>query len=296
MAAHYAVSSLFEIYEPGTDIYCYHVDSEDYHRYETGKAKLAFGRVRVRSNITYDAKTITWGALYFGDHNLSCGVREFLDEAHYRAMVTGMAQAFSKADLPETLRAIDRHFGGSMYSLKSLFGDQQRRIFNQILETTMADIELGYRQVYEHHASLMKFLSDIRMPLPKALHTAAEFVLNMDLRRAIEADTPDLTQIRAIFDEARATRVQLDMVGLGYLIQGALEKVMARLLKNPSNERLRRSLEAALDLVATLPFELNNWKVQNIFYEIIQRSDVNHQLFLPLGERLRVRVEPALVQ
>jgi hypothetical protein len=296
MAAHYAVSSLFEIYENSAEIYCYQVDSEDYHSVQSDHAKLALGRARVKSNITYDSKVFMWGVLYFGNQNLNCGVREFRSEADYASMVSDVMEAFAAKDLAKTRAAIDKHFGGSLYSLKSLFGDQQRQIFNQILEATMGDIEATHREVYQKNATLMKFLAEFKMPLPKALAASAEFVLNVDLKRAIQADEPDLKNILDVFEEAKSCRVHLDTAGLGYLIEGAIEKVMSRLRVNPRDTELIRKLEAAMELVSRLPFELNLWRIQNIFYDVVRRDGVDRSLYRRLGERLRVRVEPALVQ
>lgn len=296
MAAHYAVSSLFEMYESTATIYCYDVESQDYHSVQAGDAKMALGRVRVKSKLTYDQKWLIWGVLYTGSHNLSCGVAEFKDDASYSEMVNDMMKAFSENNLTATLKMIDRHFGGSLYSLKSLLGDQQRRIFRQIMGATMEDIETTHRQIYEKNATLIQFLASFRMPLPKALSASTEFVLNADLRRAIEAPEPNLKEIQGIFEEAKACRVQLDQVGLTFLIEQAIEKVMLRLASQPKDVVLIRKLEAALELVGKLPFELNLWKIQNIFYDIVHQNAADWTIYQHLGEKLHVRLEPALVQ
>jgi hypothetical protein len=296
MAAHYAISSLFEIYDSSADIYCYRAESQDYHSAESGKAKLALGRVRIKSQITYESKLYMWAVLYFGNHTLNCGVIDFKNEESYSAMVTEVMQAFSKGDLKNTLSVINRHFGSSLYSLKSLLGDQQRRIIAQILETSMEEIGKVHREVFDRNITVIKFLAEFRMPLPKALRTSAEFVLNADLRSAIEADEPDLGRIRKIFDESRACRVQLDTAGLSYLIQCAIEKVMRRLRENPHDAALVKRVEEAMDLVSRLPFELNMWQIQNIFYDVIHHNGADLDLFKTLGQKLRVAVEPALVK
>jgi hypothetical protein len=301
MAAHYAVSSLFEIYDNRADIYCYQVDSEDYHSARAhltggGEARLAIGRARVKSNLTFDSKTFAWAVLYFGNHTLNCGVREYPGDEAYAAIVSDITGAFSQLDTSLTLATINRHFGSSLYSLRSLIGDQQRRIFTQILESTLTEIEDTHRHVYERNASLMKFLSHFRMPLPKALATSVEFVLNADLKRAIQADEPNLKQIMDILEEAKACRVHLDTAGLGYLISSAIEKVMARLEKHPADLALVQKLEAAMELVSKFPFDLNLWRTQNIFYDIVHRDGVNLELYRHLGEKLRVRVDTTLVR
>ena len=83
VGAHYAISSLFEDYQVQDRIFCYTIDREDYRLAEAGKAKLAVGRIRVSSDITWNSATISFAVLHFGDHNLCGGVREFQGEEAY---------------------------------------------------------------------------------------------------------------------------------------------------------------------------------------------------------------------
>ena len=92
VGAHYAISSLFEHYQVQDRIFCYTIDREDYRLSEAGKAKLAVGRIRVTSDITWNSAAISFAVLHFGDHNLCGGVREFQGEEAYGTMaweVTG---------------------------------------------------------------------------------------------------------------------------------------------------------------------------------------------------------------
>ncbi|MCB4756213.1 MAG: DUF3536 domain-containing protein [Elusimicrobia bacterium] len=270
VGAHYAMSSLFADYAEGATIYCYTVDREDHQVFEAGKAKLAVGRVTVTSLITWETAILSFGVLSFGDHNVNGGVREYQGEASYQTMIQDVTQAFFKADLPETLRAMDRHFLHSSYSLKTLFGDEQRRIFNTILEATLNEIEAVYRQIYENHATLMRFLADLMIPLPKALQTAAEFVLNMHLRRYFESDNLDLDGISGVIADAKANKINLASPGLGFSFQKSLEKMMSWLKDNPYELSILENLESAVNLLSATPFDVDLWEIQNNFYEMLQ--------------------------
>src|SRR5262245_20876313 len=52
VAAHYALSSIFETYPTHTRVYCYSVDQEDFEVDEAGNSRLAVGRVRITSEVT----------------------------------------------------------------------------------------------------------------------------------------------------------------------------------------------------------------------------------------------------
>ncbi len=270
VGAHYAISSLFADYAEGATIYCYTVDREDYQVVDAGRAKLAVGRVTVTSLITWETAHLCFGVLYFGDHNLNGGVGQCAGVDLYQQMVQDMTDPFSRADLPETLRAMDRHFVQSTYSLKTLFGDEQRRIFHTILEATLNEIESAYRQIYDNHATLMRFLADLRIPLPRALQTAAEFVLNMHLRRYFESDYLNLDGVSSVIAEAKLNKIHLDSAGLGYSFQKSIEKMMLWLKNNPNDLSLLENLEATIGLMASTPFDVNLWEVQNGYYEMLQ--------------------------
>ncbi len=305
VTAHFAVSSLFEEYDGQAMICCYHIDLEDYQTAVAGRPKLAAGRVRVASTITGESATVSFGVLHFGDHNVNAGVREYQGEEEYQTMLQDLTQTFSAADFPEVIRLLDKHFGASTYSIKNLFLDEQRKVLNSILESALSEIEAAYYQVYERHYPPMRFLSELGNPIPRSFHSAAEFILNSELRKALSGDGLDLERIRSIVDETRTWKVELDTEGLSYLLQGTLERMTARLVTAPEDIDFLRELLAAAEMSRTLPFPIDLWKVQNLYHEMLkstcpefqkraQEGDEGAQKwldpFVSLGQQLSMRV------
>ncbi|HZK66711.1 MAG TPA: DUF3536 domain-containing protein, partial [Chloroflexota bacterium] len=305
VVAHWAVSSLFEDYSENTRIYSYTVDREDYQSLVAGEAKMAVGRIRIKSEITENAGSYSFGVLHFGGHNLNGGVRASRGEEEYRALLKEATDTFARADIPEGLRLLDRNFEGPTFSLKSIFKDEQRKVVNSILASTLDEAEAVYRQVYEHRAPLMRFLADLRFPLPKALYTAAEQVVGADLRRAFEQDELDLDRIAGLLDETGRWQFSLDQSGLGYTLRLTLERLAERLRANPSDLELLRSLDAGVQMARSLPFHVELFRVQNSYYEMLQTVNADFwgggadsdeaarewlDSFVALGEKLWVRV------
>lgn len=272
VAAHYAISSLFEEYGEQTGIYCYGIDLEDNQSFEAGRAKLAVGRFKVASQITQESSTLSFGVLHFGDHNLNAGVRAYEGEKAYQNMIKEVTEAFSTAEFPEVIRQLDKHFGTSTYSLRYLFRDEQRKALDRILESTLVEVEASYRQSYELHYPLMRFFTDLGNPLPRALHAAAEFILNTDLGREFSGDTLDVERIRVLLDEARGWNVDLDTEGLSYMFKRTLERIMERFVFNPDDLSALQELVAAAGIAQAMPFEIDLWKVQNLYYQILWNS------------------------
>jgi alpha-amylase/alpha-mannosidase (GH57 family) len=272
VAAHFAISSLFEDYAEHTKIYCYWVDIEDYHSCFAGRPRLEVGRVKVTSEITTESAVMSLGVLHFGDHNVNAGVRQYAGEEAYQQMVQEVSQTFTSADFPEVIRLLDKHFGTSTYSLKNLFRDEQRKVMDSILESALSEIEAAYHQVYEHYYPPMRFLAELGNPVPKAFNSAAEFILNSDLRRALNSDNLEVEKIRSLLNEIAAWNVELDTEGHSYLFQRALERMIARLAVSPDDTALLNNLVAAVAMVDSLPFGVDLWQVQNLYHDILQTT------------------------
>jgi len=305
VTAHFAVSSLFEEYGEQAEIFCYHMETEDYQTATAGKAKLAAGRVKVTSVITRESATLSFGVLHFGDHNVNAGVRNYQGEEGYQLMLQEMNHSFCTADFPEVIRLLDKHFGMSTYSIKDLFLDEQRKVLDNILESAMSEIEAAYYQVYEHHYPPMRFLSELGYPVPKSFHSAAEFILNGGLRKAVSADTLDLERTRSLLEETQTWQVELDTEGLSYLLQNTLERMMIKLVDTPENIDLLKELLAGTEILPALPFQVDLWKVQNLYHDMLESAYPEFQKrgqqgdeaakewldrFVSLGQQLSMRV------
>jgi hypothetical protein len=304
VTAHYAISSLFENYGEETKTFCYFVNTEDYQTIDCGKAKLAAGRARVTSEITQEQAKLSFGVLHFGDHNLNAGVREYQGEEAYQAMVQETTQTCHAADFPEVIRLLDKHFGSSTYSLRSLFRDEQRKVLGYILELTVSEIESAYRQLYDNHFPAMRFLTEMGGPVPKAFHSAAELILNIDLHRALKSDTFEAETIKNLVNTADSWRVDLDMDGLAYDFKISLEGMITAFTQTPEDIAKLQILVDAVALARSMPFIVDLWQTQNQYYDMLsstrpayqQRADSGDEAakawlaaFHNLGEQLLVR-------
>jgi alpha-amylase/alpha-mannosidase (GH57 family) len=268
LGAHYGVSSLFEDYPEQVRIYAYSFQREHYQRFTAGRSRLAVGRAKVTSEITGESAVFSFGVLHLGDHNLNGGVRLYRGEAAYAQMQRDLVEAFHKADFPETIRVMDRHFGESNYSLKSLFRDEQRRILGQILDATLADLESRFRAITDRYTPLTRFLASLWVPAPEVLRHASHFVLNADLRRQFESEHLDFDRVRQLLEESEASQVALDTETLGYTLKGTIDRLMERCVGAPDDVAALQRLTAFARMARELPFEVNLWKTQNLYFAL----------------------------
>ncbi len=305
VAAHYAVSSLLERHPEASALFCYHVHSEDLQEHDAGSARVVVGNARVQSTITLEADRFVFGVLHFGDHNVNAGVGLFVSDDHYTALVESLADASHRGDVPEVVRTLDKHFGGVSYSVQSLFRDARRRFLDLMLESTLTDDEAIYRQLYERNVPLMRFLSTLDAPLPTTFRTAAEVVLNSELREEFASDRPDVTQVEAMLDRAESWSVKLDREGLAYTLQRTIERLALEMRDRAGEQVSLDAVESVVELANRLPFDIDFSNVQTAYYELWRRVYVEMlehseegdedarvwaDRFMALGEKLGVRV------
>lgn len=279
VGAHFAMSSLLR--GPEARVRCYRVEESDTLVRQSGRLKLGLGRLRVTSDITEETADLCYGALHLGDHNLSCGVRAFPGDGVYQQIRRELLASFLRADVPEVLRALDAGFGQrrggadgaapAMYSLRHVFRDDQRQIVRQILNASLAEVETELRHIYERNAPLMRFLAGIDVPQPRGLRTAADFALHQAIRRALDAEPPDVTQAARALDEAEQAGVRLESAALGFAMAGALERLLDRLQARPLDIEAIERLEAAVRLAESPPLLVNLWRTQNGVYALLEQ-------------------------
>jgi len=271
IGAHYAVRSLFESYPAQTSIYCYRAERRDYQVLNAGAARLALGRVQLSSEITQEASLLSFGVLHMGDHNVNGGVQQFMAEKVFQSLQGELAEPFVRADFAEVIRNMDRYFGESNYSVRSLFREDQRTVLETVLSSALAQSESLYRQIYEQRAPVMRYLTDLAIPLPRAFTAAAEFVLNADLRRALQDEEISAERLGSLLDAAKTEGISLDVATLEFAFRQNLERMANRLAENLTDAALRR-LDGAAALLAALPFPVNLWRVQNTYYGLLQTA------------------------
>jgi hypothetical protein len=158
-----------------------------------------------------------------------------------------------------------------------LFKDEQRRILNEILTSTHEDLEQRFRLITERYTPLMKFLQNVGAPLPPALETAREYVLREDIRHQLEADPLDFAKLRNLIEEARSRNGQVLDSRISFVVKNRMERLINELAANPAEVERMNVLDQLAQLVMPLPLGLNLWKVQNLYWSLLQNTAVEAQ-------------------
>ncbi len=271
LGAHYGISSLFEHFPENARVYSYEVDSKEYRIKRAGKMRLALGKARFTSRIVQESEMLMFGVVHFGDHNLHGGVSMFSNDEAYRELARMVRDAFARSDVPDTIHLIDQSFGGHTYSLKNLFRDEQRKVVSEILKPVLRGIESAYRQLYDNHAPMLRFMYDCHIPVPNPMKITAEIALNGMLRRALESGELNLELIQSILEDLRMAGGALDETALEMTLRRHLERNAQQFFENPLELDHLRGLREQVAAAKSLPLPLVLWSLQNLCYDILEK-------------------------
>ena len=228
--------------------------------------------VEVTSLITTSSDDLTFVVLHQGGHEVTAGVRKTVDVGSFPDVVEALSRPFRRTDFAAVTREMAKEFPGGTYSLRSLFGDSQRRIVERILQDSIAEAESAFLALYEERADLLRLLADLKIPRPKPFLVAAEYVLNTKLRRILDQPEPHLPAIRHTLAEVKATEVAIDVAAATYAGRRAVEREMERLLAAPGDARRMERVAEMVRLLREAGLEPDLWTVQNGYFELVRRE------------------------
>ena len=265
VAAHYAVASLFDNFDDEARIYCYDVTRREFDVHKSGRARIAVGKITVRSTITWEQEDFDFAVLHLGETELTGGVRSSRSAEEFEAVKEELLEAMQPGGIAGIIRLLDAFFAETSLSVRSLFRDEQRRIFTVLTNATLQEAESALRQLHERYDPLMRFHARLGIPVPKVLQTAAEFDLNMQLRNLLEDEPPALADIEARLRESRAEQVVLDETTL-MTIKSAVERASASFRDHPEDLDRLQNFASLVTLLREAQVPVNLRNPQNDYY------------------------------
>jgi alpha-amylase/alpha-mannosidase (GH57 family) len=269
VAAHWAVSSLFEDYSERETIFSYTIESQARSRIDSFNQRLATGDVRLRSKITGSEDRLIYAALHFGDHNLLAGVSRYEGKKSFDQMQQALGAAFGRGDASEVIRLMEKFFDRHNYSLAHLFGDEKRRVLGLLLRPSVEETERAFRLLWDRFYPVMQMMKDMKAPLPPLLLAAARFALNADLQRAF--DEADIPRIERLTKEMERWSFEIDRPRMEIAASRKIASLMEDFRRSKKESALIEA-ELLIALCKSLALDLEVWEAQNIVFEVGKKT------------------------
>jgi len=280
---HYAVSSLVAGSPETVQIRNYTLRNEAFEKAESGDLRLALGKVFLHSETTLEEHTLMFAVLHLGSHNFMGGAREYVDEKIYGTMRDELMDVFSTGDIPRMILYLERHYGSHSSTLRDLFRDGQRKVLYAVLDSTLADMESAFRHMYNQFFPLLSAMREMQIPPPEVLEDPVWYIINLDLKKILSAEDPDIQRLAVLVGEMTRGKFQPDTATLNFTASRAITTLMQRLLKNPGDALLIEKINAVFTILCPISLDYNLWECQNYYFRIGREKAAGMQVLAGSG-------------
>ncbi len=298
VAAHYAISSLFNSYSSEQRVYCYTAQRLDYQLQRIGALTLAVGHIQLTSEITRESVNLVYAVLHLGGWDFHCCVQPFTSRRVYLQLKESIVESLKLASAAQVILAMSRAFGDQSYGLQNLFAEDRHRIMRLLSQETLTRLDQLYSQVYrDNYGVLMAFQRD-SLEVPHELQVAAEVALGhrvITSLQALERETSDfppvhpqlctsyLAELEAIATEANHLHCQIRQPQIKQTLERLILRSLWHLLHNIDPTTLETDVCWIARLIAVghhlhLPLQLD--RAQELYFRSLHHQ-ILPQHFLP---------------
>lgn len=300
IAAHYAVSLVFQDAPKISDVYCFHAERLEHRRRRAGRSSLLLGRVRLTDRITREAQTTAYAVVHAGDHIVHGGAMPEPAPDAWVALRNDLEETFEQGDLGAIVARMHEAFDGTPHALRALLRDAQHQIAETVAESATEEADRAYRDLHERHQPLVRFLAGLGLPIPPALAIPARFVLNRQLEREMTREDPDIPMIEDLLRQADREGVQVDRETFTYNLQRMLTQTVRRVAEQPHDTARLEDLLGAIELASRGfgPVDLVDAQIEtHRLLHALQPGSLPTeaaQMLAKAADRLRIKPPPAL--
>jgi len=302
VTAHYAISSLFNQYDPTQRLYCYRAHRIDYQRQRIGPLTLAVGQLDLTFETTQETTSLTFAVLHLGGWDFHCCITPFAGRLAYAQAKADLFATLGQASVAQLIVAMNRIFGGQSYSLQDLFAEERHRIMGLLSQETLQRLDQLYSQTYRDNYSILAAFHRDGLEVPRELQVAADIALNhraMSVIRGLEemskgggslsAGTTAIADLEAIAAEAAQLHCQLQLVEGRQILQRLVLQSLWHLLKEFQTAAIDLEvawLERLIDVGDRLHLELALDRAQELYLRSIRDDIVPQLLAQPVDQRI----------
>jgi hypothetical protein len=274
VCAHVAVHALVEA-DPAAsvDVYGYHVDFLERIERRFGRTRMLAGIVRVRSQLTEVATSLSFAGLHLGEQHVTGGVRPPPSREEWARIVGELTGSFKSADVFAAQRTLEQHFPGSELSLSSLLPGSRERLLGAVLGDAIEAAEASLGGAYDQHVPLIRWLVAHDLPVPEVLHSIAEATLRRRVLNNLRARNASFPQLREHLIEALEVQVNLDTPEIALAASEGLRGIIDRVaapdgtLDVAALETVARAAEVAIRMRSAVDL----WFAQNATWRLLDR-------------------------
>ena len=273
----------------------YTLRNEAFEKAESGDFRLALGKVFLHLDTTWEENILMFAVLHLGNHNFMGGAREYAGEKTYGTMRDELLDVFSTSDIPRMILCLERHYGSHSYTLRHLFRDGQRKVLYAVLDSTLADMESAFSgHMYNQFFPLLSAMREMQIPPPKVLEDPVWYIINLDLKKILSAEDPDIQRLAVLVGEMTRGKFEPDTATLNFTASGTITTLMQRFLENPGDAFLMEKINEVFKILCPLALNYDLWECQNYYFRIGRKKAADMQVLAGIRECRCPAMDPAV--
>jgi hypothetical protein len=239
---------------------------------EVGAQKLAFGRLRVVSEVTREQDLSAFAVLHFGGHHLSAWISHNTDDAALAAAGDKAEKAFLWGDVAEAIRAVQEFFHDRGYTFGHVLRDGQRRILSSVIGESVERLVPMLADSLERCYSSARAMREVGMSPSRDLAVPLAVMFNTAFRRLLEQPVLELNRLALLAKEFRPGVIEPERDVLGLEASRAIERLVTELAEDGepgvSDEPLDHAIRL-FEILSGLRLPLDLWRSQNLFFPLV---------------------------
>lgn len=280
IAAFYAITSLFdedETRRDETDLYCFHLKIAHYHTESFGNLRITYGRVVVKSKLTWEEQDLVFTVLQFGLYDFRCSVKEFRDQSKFDAEGHDLSGSLHSLDLVDLLRKIDGYFGSVNFSLRDLPYPERHRIVSTLSKEAIEKISAAYETLYDENSKMNKIYRGINLPIPDEIRFAVQHTLGKQLEvqliklSAAGFQAKKAQSVSRIIETARSLGVNIKSEAIKHLLSRELANKARSLASEMKTDHIAECLYV-LRIAKKLDIELEIREAQDSLFSFLEKA------------------------
>ncbi len=255
-------------------IYHYAPELLEYREEHQGGLQLAMGRVRLTSGVTWEQRTLGFATLCLGSYLYRTQVKKGMDAEDFSGLQQALLKALAEA--PEDIaNRMAQIFGEHFYTVRDMFRQEKREIFQHLLEQTQEAARQGMTRLYDESRSLLVIMAQEGLGLPPLARLAAEVTLSQGIIDYLQDWQKDLRgwrrqeELQRLAREAGDLGIRLRSTTATRLMEAMLLELVDWLQEDFNLENAGR-LKDFLSLSQRLPLDFDRMEAQNRFFSLME--------------------------
>lgn len=292
IAASLAISSLAGKSEEVGEIAGHAFTLSDFQPEQHGRLALATGKLVLENISTGKSWDFAIAAMYFGDVDFYCVLKEFPGEAAFRGATKELHAQFRTGSVPALLRLMQEDFGPYDFGLEHLLPEGRQRIYEVVFGRMVERFSNEYEHLYEENRRNIEMLQQAGFLLPKELRAAAEFTITRRLESELDNyerqnDTTAFREALRIAGEVAHHGYYLDRTSVRRKFENLILKTVRAALLEPESAHYEAAL-SLLEVANELNLQVNVDHAQEIVYEAMRTDRTLGKKIEALGLKLEL--------